>query len=125
MDIIIIVNKLNLGIPIKNNIGVQSMDLYMCEKVKINILLGIRNGDLIEISINNPHKLVTSLTNLNNQNFPNNIGKSVNNENQNIQDSPVPNLELEIFLLYSYPYSYDLYINIFFLISLFIHLYLF
>ena len=109
MDIIIIVNKLNLGIPIKNNIGIQSMDLYMCEKGKINILLGTRNGDLIEISINNPHKLVTSLTNINNQNTQNNTnisnaGKSSNNENEKVQDLPIPNLELEVFLLYSYTY---------------------
>ena len=46
-------------------IGIQSMDLYMCDKGKINILLGTRCGDLIEMSINNPHDLISSLTNIN------------------------------------------------------------
>ena len=120
MDIIIIANKLNLGIPIKNTIGVQSMDLYMCEKGKINILLGTRKGDLIEISINNPHNLVTSITNINEQKIQitnsNNIesGKQALNQNGNVpHDMPVPNLELELFLIYSYPYSYDLYVKFF------------
>ena len=76
----------------------------MCDKGKINILLGTRSGDLIELSINNPHDLISSLTNIN-QNNEN------SNENKEIVDLPVPNLEIELFLLYSYPYSYDLYIK--------------
>ena len=122
MDIFQIANKLNLGLPIKDKIlGIQSMDLYMCDKGKINILIGTRCGDLIELSINNPHNLVSSLTNINDQNKQNNninnnnndSEKSISNQNENNPDLPVPNLEIELFLLYSYPYSYDLYIKYF------------
>ena len=117
MDVLLIANKSNLGIPIKNTIGIQSMDLYMCDKGKIIILLGTRNGDLIELSINNPHDLVFSLTNLNeksSENINNNASKSSPNKNESSPpDLPVPNLELESFLLYSYPYSYDLYVKYF------------
>jgi WD40 repeat protein len=35
MDVLLIANKSNLGIPIKNTIGIQSMDLYMCDKEKL------------------------------------------------------------------------------------------
>ena len=118
IDILQIANKTNLGLPLKNEIGIQSMDLYMCDKGKINILLGTRYGDLIELSINNPIDLISSITNINykqpnsNNNDKNNSNeKSAENNNQNIVDLPVPDLEIEPFLLYSYPYSYDLYIK--------------
>ena len=115
IDILEIANK-SLELPIKDMIGIQSMDLYMCDKGKINILLGTRCGDLIEMSINNPHDLISSLTNINRniQNNENNVISNENtqsNKNQNLVDLPVPNLEIEPFLLYSFPYSYDLYIK--------------
>ena len=110
IDILQIANQLNLGLPLKNEIGIQSMDLYMCDKGKINILLGTRCGDLIELSINNPKDLISSITKINTKQIINNNDKKPI-ENNNQADLPVPNLEIELFLLYSYPYSYDLYIK--------------
>lgn len=70
--------------------GIQSLDIYTCERGVIYFLVGLRTGDLTEIIIHNPTELVKT------QNISNTT-KTESNE-----------LNVLFNHIYSYPYSYAL-----------------
>ena len=77
--------------------GIQSLDIYTCEKGTIYFLLGTRSGDLIEINISNPNDLIT------NNNYSGN-----NSSDIALRNASLPELNVRYNHIYSYPYSYNL-----------------
>ena len=79
--------------------GIQSLDIYSCERNMIYILLGARSGELVEIVINNPSELIKSQFTAKNL--------TANDINTNTEMNVMYNH------IYSYPYSYSLNIKYF------------
>ena len=77
--------------------GIQSLDIYTCEKGTIYFLLGTRSGDLIEINISNPNDLI------NNNNYSGN-----NSSDIALRNASLPELNVRYNHIYSYPYSFNL-----------------
>ena len=80
------------------NKGIQSLDVFSCKKGIVYFLLGIRSGDLIEISVLNPSNLVTKSS-----------IELTENKNPDIAiKSTLPEINATFNHIYSYPYSYNL-----------------